>query len=97
MIWYEEMESIGRALPAVLSELLRNAPLSPGKVEFAWKAAVGSALQRATCVRLEDGVILVEATTRQWGREVMRSSPIILRRLQLLLGAEVVRAIRLRS
>jgi hypothetical protein len=91
------MESIGRALPGALSELLRNAPLSPGKVEFAWKAAVGGALERATEVKLEDGILLVEATSRQWGREVMRSSPVILRRLQRLLGPDVVRAIRLRD
>jgi hypothetical protein len=91
------VESISRALPGALSELLRHAPLSPGKVEFAWKAAVGSALERATNVRLEDGVLIVEAADRQWGREVMRSSPIILRRLQLLLGSEVVRAVRLRE
>jgi predicted nucleic acid-binding Zn ribbon protein len=91
------VESIARSLPAVLTELLRDAPLSPGKVEFAWNAAVGHALGRATRVRLEGGVLLVEADTAQWGREVMRSSPIILRRLQRLLGPEVVRAVQLRD
>jgi hypothetical protein len=91
------MKSIGRVLPDVVTELLRNAPLSPGKVEFAWKAAVGGALERATRVKLEDGVLLVEAASSQWGREVMRSSPLILRRLQSLLGQETVRAVQLRN
>ena len=91
------MQSFGPSLPAVLTELLRNAPLSPGKVEFAWKAAVGTALERATRVRLENGVLLVETSSRQWSREVMRSSPVILRRLQQLLGPEAVRAVQLRE
>jgi len=90
------MDSLARALPHVVAELLRAAPLSDGKVEFAWKTAVGVAVERATRVKLENGVLVVETASRQWAREVMRSSPLILRRLQTLLGADTVREIAVR-
>jgi len=76
--------------------LLKQAPLSPGKVDFAWKAAVGPTLQRATHVRLDGHVLQVDTTSLQWGREVMRSSPVILRRLQDFLGTHAVTAIHVR-
>jgi hypothetical protein len=84
------------ALPGALAELLRDAPLSPGKVSFAWRAAVGPALERETSVRLIDGTLIVDAANRLWAREVTRSSPIILRRLQSLLGSNTVVAISVR-
>ena len=90
------MRSISHAVPGALSELLRQAPLSPGKVVFAWKAAVGPALQRVTSVRLEAGVLLVDAATAQWAREISRSSGVILPRLQTLLGKDVVSSISVR-
>lgn len=91
------MEPIRHSVPRVLADLLRDAPLSPGKVDFAWKTTVGAAVARATQVRLEDGVLLVEASSKQWAREVMRSSPVILRRLQFLLGDTAVTRISLRK
>jgi hypothetical protein len=36
-------------------------------------------------------VLIVETTSPQWSREVMRSSPVILKRLQTLLGDVVDR------
>ena len=84
------------ALPGALAALLRDTPLSPGKVSFAWRAAVGPALERETSVRLIDGTLVVDAASRLWAREVTRSSPIILRRLQSLLGSETVVAISVR-
>jgi len=65
-------------------------------VSFAWRAAVGPALERETSVRLIDGTLVVDAASRLWAREVTRSSPIILRRLQSLLGSETVVAISVR-
>jgi len=88
---------LASALPGALAELLRDAPLSPGKVSFAWRAAVGSALERETSVRLVDHTLIVDAASRLWAREVTRSSPIILRRLQTLLGAETVTGISVRK
>ena len=87
------MHPLTHALPGALVELLRGSPTSDGKVTFAWKAAVGPAIERVTHVKLERGVMLVEAASAQWSREVMRASPVILRRLQSLLGADTVERI----
>ena len=91
------VKPIGHAVPGALAELLRGAPLSPGKVDFAWKAAVGPALQRTTSVRLEGTRLLVDAANAQWAREIGRSSHVILPRLQLLLGKESVTEITVRK
>jgi predicted nucleic acid-binding Zn ribbon protein len=77
-------------MPGALVELLRGSPNSDGKVTFAWKAAVGPAIARVTHVKLEHNVLLVETAGGSWSREVMRSSPIILKRLQSLLGVDAV-------
>ena len=91
------MRPIQQALPGALAEIMRAAPLSAGKGDFAWRAAVGSAVERVTAVRLEGRVLLVEATSTAWDREVIRSSPVILARLQTLLGKETVAAITVRE
>ena len=91
------MRPISHAVPGALVELLRPAPLSTGKVGFAWRAAVGPAIDRATSVRLEQATLLVEATDPQWAREVARSSAVILARLQTLLGADTVSQIMVRT
>jgi len=77
-------------------ELLRGAPLSDGKVTFAWKAAVGPALERVTSVKLERGVLLVETASPHWAREIRRSSGVILPRLKSLLGDRTVTRIEIR-
>ena len=91
------MRPLTSALPGALAELLRDAPLSPGKVSFAWRAAVGPALERETSVRLESGTLIVDAASKQWAREVRRSSSIILNRLQTLLGDGTVTSISVRE
>jgi hypothetical protein len=90
------MRSIGHVMPAALMELLSTCPLSDGKVTFAWKAAVGPALQRATAVKLDGGVLYVEAGI-QWTLEIKRSSGVILTRLKTLLGDETVQRIEVRT
>ena len=90
------MKPIAQVIPRVLAEIVRAAPLSHGKVDFTWQTAVGAAMARASAVRLEDGVLLVEAQTAAWGAAVMRASPMILSRLHATLGPGVVREIRLR-
>jgi hypothetical protein len=91
------MRSISHAVPGALAALLRAAPLSPGKVDFAWNAAVGATVQRATRVRLEGDVLIVDVVSTQWGREVSRSSRLIVNRLDALLGAGVVRRLQIRT
>jgi hypothetical protein len=41
-------------------------------------------------------VLLVETASPQWSREVMRSSPVILKRLRAFLGANTVERIEVR-
>ena len=83
-------------MPGALRLLLHDLPLSNGKVEFAWTAAVGPAVARATAVRLTDGVLIVETTSAQWTNEIRRSSPLILTRIRSLLGDETVARIEMR-
>jgi hypothetical protein len=90
------MQSISRAVPAALVELMRVAPMSPGKVEFAWNTVVGPALRRVTTVRLDGTQLVVEAVSAQWGREVTRGVPMILPRLQNFLGRDTVTSIKVR-
>jgi len=91
------MRSISLIVPAALRELLRTAPLSDGKVTFAWKAAVGPALERATDVKLEAGTLIVETAGPQWTRELKRSSGVILARIKTLLGEGTVQRIEIRT
>ena len=90
------MKPLAHAVPGALASLLRTTPMSPAKIDFAWKAAVGAAMQRVTSVRLENSLLLVEAASEPWGREVSRSSRVILARLQGLLGENVVTRIEVR-
>src|SRR2546428_13578696 len=72
----KRMRPLNQAVPGALAELLRAAPLSPGKVGFAWRTAVGPAMDRVTSVRLEGRALVVAATGPQWAREIARSSAI---------------------
>jgi hypothetical protein len=90
------MRPLAHALPGALTELLAAAPLSDGKVTFAWNASVGPALERVTAVKLEGRVLLVDTASAQWSREIARSSPMILTRLRTLLGPGIVDRIEVR-
>jgi predicted nucleic acid-binding Zn ribbon protein len=86
-----------KAIPAVLAEVLKKAPLCPEKVEFAWRAAVGPAMARVTRVSLDHaGVLHVTSSEPHWATEVKRSSKLILARLETMLGADVVRKLHAR-
>lgn len=90
------MESAAKLMPRVLAQIVKDAPLSHGKVDFAWRSSVGAATARASAVRLEGNVLLVDAQSAQWASAIMRASPIILSRLRGLLGHDTVGEIRLR-
>ncbi len=90
------MRPLHDAVPGALADVLRGSPLSPGKARFAWGAAVGPALERVTAVQLDGHVLVVEATSAQWAREVTRLSGTILTRLQTLLGADAVSRLEVR-
>jgi len=91
------MRPLNQAVPGAIASLLGAAPLSPGKVAFAWRAAVGPAMDRGTAVRLEAGVLLIDAMSPQWAHEMTRSSGIILARMQKMLGAGAVERLQVRS
>jgi hypothetical protein len=80
-------------LPSALAEVLRKAPLTTEKVAFAWRQAVGPAVDRATEIALDGAVLRVRASSVQWQREVERSAGLIRSRLDVLLGAGVVRGL----
>lgn len=84
------MDSSGSLADRVLPVLLRKQPLTPEKVQFAWRLSVGAAIDRATRVRLAGATLLVHGEP-QWLKEIERSQSLILRRLQRVLGESVVR------
>ena len=84
-------------MPEALAEILRKAPLNDEKVAFAWRAAVGPAMDRGTSIALRGPVLHVSVTDPAWCREVERSAPLIRARLDSLLGAGVVRSIKVRE
>lgn len=79
-----------QVMPAALAVVLRKAPLTPEKVAFAWRTAVGPAVDRATTVALKGRVLHVRATDAAWQREVERSAALIRTRLATLLGDDIV-------
>jgi hypothetical protein len=93
----DSMRPLAHVVPSALMYLLRRAPTSQGKVELAWSAAVGRALQRVTQVRMEGNILVVEATTAEWVREITRASPLILQRLQTYLGESTIAGIEVRT
>ena len=80
--------------PRAVVDLLRGQPLTDDKVRFAWRAAVGPALARATAAHLAaDGTLYVAADGEHWRRETSRSLGVIRPRVRGLLGADVVKRI----
>jgi predicted nucleic acid-binding Zn ribbon protein len=78
-----------------VAEVVRQAPLCPEKVDFAWRSTVGPVMHRATSVRLdENGVLHVTASDPHWAREVKRASRLILARLETMLGPGTVKRLR---
>ena len=92
------MTAAERCTTAAVGALLRDQPLSPGKVSLAWRAAVGPAVHRVTTVALEpEGTLNVSAADRSWARELHRSRPLVAARLNRLLGDGVVTRIEIRT
>ena len=87
------MIPVQNVLPGALAAILRKAPLTTEKVAFAWRSAVGPAVDNAAAIQLRDGVLHVRARDAAWQREIERSAAVIRSRLDALLGADVVRYI----
>jgi predicted nucleic acid-binding Zn ribbon protein len=77
-------------LPGVLAEMIRRQPLSPAKVAFAWRAAAGATVARATRVDLrEDGTLIVVVGDPRWRPEIERAASLLKPKLATLLGDAV--------
>jgi hypothetical protein len=75
----------------VLASVLRKAPLSAEKVAFAWRMAVGPAVDRVTTVEWRDRTLHVRVRDAAWGREVERSAAAVKARLESILGPGTIR------
>ena len=80
-------------MPGALAAILRKAPLTPEKVAFAWRTAVGPAVDRVTTIERKGKELQVRAKDAAWQREVERSAGLIRARLDALLGDGVVRGL----
>jgi len=84
---------VHEVIPGALAAMLERAPLTPEKVAFAWRLAVGPAVDRSTTIELRQAVLYVRAKDPAWRREVERAAGGIRVRLRELLGPGVVRDI----
>ena len=57
-------------MPDALAAVLQKAPLTPDKVAFAWRTAVGPSVDRVTTVELKGRVLHVQTTDAAWQRDV---------------------------
>jgi hypothetical protein len=83
-----------QVMPAVVGDVIRKAPLTDEKVAFAWRLAVGPAIDRSTTVRLDaDGTLYVTAESKAWVDSIRASVGLIRSRLAHFLGDETIKRI----
>ena len=80
-------------MPSALAAIIRQAPLSPEKIAFAWRTAVGPSVDRVTTITLDGHLLRVRTPSAAWRREVERSAGLIRARLAPLLGEDIVRSL----
>ncbi len=85
---------VHQILPDVVTSVVRKAPLTPQKVAFAWRMAVGARVAGATQIDLRSGTLHVRATEAGWLREVEHSAAMIRSRMGAFLGPDVIRFIK---
>jgi hypothetical protein len=88
------MVPIQKFSAGVLAEIVRRQPPSAERTSFAWQIAVGPAISRSTTVDVIGGAIVVTARDAHWARAVERAATTILPRMQHLLGAQTITAIK---
>ncbi len=88
------MIPVHRFMSDALAEVLRKAPLTPEKIAFAWRAAVGPQVADATTIAIQGRVLRIETRDASWQREVERSLAVVRRRMEALLGPGNVADIR---
>lgn len=88
------MDHARQVLPTALAQAVRLAPLTPEKVEFAWRAAGGPAIAKATRVSLDEtGLLTVHTDDARWATEIHRLRHDLVRSLGMWLGGGVVSGI----
>lgn len=88
------MIAVQRVLPEILADIVRRQPLSPAKVDFAWRTSVGPAIARATTVELrDDGTLVIRLQDPRWKAELNRGRTILRERLTTLLGDDLQRIV----
>ena len=81
-------------MPGVVADVIRKAPLTDEKVAFAWRLAVGPAVDKATKVRLDaNGTLHVSADAAAWLDGVRQSVGLIRSRLAHYLGEGAIKRI----
>jgi predicted nucleic acid-binding Zn ribbon protein len=89
------VKPLSASITTVAGNLMKRGPMTAGKIEAAWRLAVGPAIDRATTVSLrENGTLEVAAAQLSWRRELRRTQGVILGRLRELLGPGPVAKIR---
>jgi len=84
------MIPVAHLVPGSVEFVLRQAPLTPEKVEFAWRYVVGPALAKVTTVALYGKVLRVTAENAAWQREIEKATAMIRTRLARILGDGIV-------
>ena len=88
------MIKANQVLPAVIADVVRKAPLTDAKVQFAWRLAVGPTIDKSTRVRLaDDGTLYVSAESPAWNDSVRASIGMIRSRLAHYLGDATIKRI----
>ena len=89
------MLPVQRLAAGVLAGVIRRQPSSPARTAFVWSVAAGPAMARAASVEARDGVLLITPKDARWAREIERCRDTLLQRVQALVGADAVTAIRI--
>lgn len=88
------MQTLNDVASSALASILRDGPLSPGKLQFAWRLAVGPAIHRVSSAALgPNGSVIVSVSDARWRKEIGRSREAIRQRLAALLGDDAVKRI----
>jgi predicted nucleic acid-binding Zn ribbon protein len=91
----EPPEGIGGILQHILGERRMRKGVALGRLARAWPQVVGEELARQTTPRaLDEGGLLVAASSAAWGSQVRFLAREIRRRANVTLGSEVVRKVR---
>lgn len=93
----DDVKPLTTLTDSVVPLLLARAPLTPEKIDFSWRLAVGAPVHRACAITLTNGTLAVSVPDGAWAREIERSIDVILVRMQRMLGRETVRRIECRA